>query len=615
MRTRKDHKLERGSFGAALLRYAAGLSAVTGVACYAGAVAWDDVMLTPARQALAVEADPALARTQSAVLETDDWSQSLRTEKFWADRAGAGRKSGASTAASASKPAAVNRDFSGRSGLMTASLPARAPAASSGPASAAAPKGERTDASGWYEGDGGTHRTVCVRLCDGYFWPISFSTDSDHFDRDKKVCEKSCGSPTRLYIHENPGQDVDQMVDLKGQPYSKLRTAHLFRSNYDHGCTCNAHPWEQESKDRHRVYALEAEKRKGSQHAAAELVRLKSTVLAARKAAATGRAAGIETGTLQPPSGKRAEAPGTLVTASFAPLSSPLPAPLQTSATMPLTGTTVTVQSERPQQLAQMTAPVAPPSAMIPAKVLSDAVAPPAAAPNVMPAVAATAPPEPAAGALPARSFAGLPAQLASATVVPTVTLPASPFALPSGAPAVPVAQSAPQAAPQPGPQAGAAPRLQVVAPPIITASNDELGIKAPLAVNTAQLEQVNKPQTSKPEPNLAAKVEAKPEVKSESKPEAKSKSEEPAKRQRAEPRVVEAPTPRPRRADPEPERRAVVVRPSPPPRVVERAPPPQPPRVVAAPKPSPVARPRPQVAAVREDARGWRQRAFDSGR
>ena len=108
----------------------------------------------------------------------------------------------------------------------------------------------------------GAHRTVCVRLCDGYFWPISFATSGENFERDQAVCENSCSSPAKLYVYENPGQESEQMVSLKGQPYTKLSTAFQFRTKLDQSCKCNAHPWEQEAVDRHRKYAEEAEKKK-----------------------------------------------------------------------------------------------------------------------------------------------------------------------------------------------------------------------------------------------------------------------------------------------------------------------------------------------------------------
>ncbi|MEM9355521.1 MAG: DUF2865 domain-containing protein [Pseudomonadota bacterium] len=86
-----------------------------------------------------------------------------------------------------------------------------------------------------------TYRTVCVRLCDGYYFPVSFSTLPNHFGRDANACQSRCAAPTELYFHQNPGQSVDQMVSQQTQrPYSDLKTAFRYRKEYVAGCSCKA---------------------------------------------------------------------------------------------------------------------------------------------------------------------------------------------------------------------------------------------------------------------------------------------------------------------------------------------------------------------------------------
>lgn len=106
----------------------------------------------------------------------------------------------------------------------------------------------------------GTYRTVCVRLCDGFFFPISFATTADRFGADENICRSRCGSPARLYVYPNPGGEPEQMTDLGGQPYAALKSAFLFRTEYVEACTCKPHPWEQEALARHRLYAERAQK-------------------------------------------------------------------------------------------------------------------------------------------------------------------------------------------------------------------------------------------------------------------------------------------------------------------------------------------------------------------
>ena len=131
----------------------------------------------------------------------------------------------------------------------------------------------------------GTYRTLCVRLCDGFYWPISYATTLEHFDRDRRKCESGCGSPVRLYLHRNPGGEIEDMEDLSGRPYSRLKTAFLYRTEYNESCKCKSDPWEQEATDRHRAYALEAAKRRGDKTAAKELDALNAAREAARRQA------------------------------------------------------------------------------------------------------------------------------------------------------------------------------------------------------------------------------------------------------------------------------------------------------------------------------------------
>jgi hypothetical protein len=105
-------------------------------------------------------------------------------------------------------------------------------------------------------GSGGTYRTICVRLCDGYNWPISFATRS--VERDIKLCERSCESPARLYKGERQDTELADMKDESGQYYRDLKTAFLYQAVYDPTCKCKPHPWEQEALDRHARYAVEA---------------------------------------------------------------------------------------------------------------------------------------------------------------------------------------------------------------------------------------------------------------------------------------------------------------------------------------------------------------------
>lgn len=84
-----------------------------------------------------------------------------------------------------------------------------------------------------------TYRTLCVRMCDGYYFPVSFSTLPNHFSRDAEACQSRCAAPATLYYHQNPGAGVEQMVSVAGnEPYTQLKEAFLYRKKYVDGCSC-----------------------------------------------------------------------------------------------------------------------------------------------------------------------------------------------------------------------------------------------------------------------------------------------------------------------------------------------------------------------------------------
>jgi hypothetical protein len=122
-----------------------------------------------------------------------------------------------------------------------------------------------------------------VRLCDGFYWPISFSTTSDQLEADVAACRSSCGSPARLFIHRIPGEGPATMVSLDGLPYTALKSAFLFRTRYDAQCRCQAQPWQEAAKDRHKLFAAAEAAGRGDTAAIAEAMRLKEKVTANRR--------------------------------------------------------------------------------------------------------------------------------------------------------------------------------------------------------------------------------------------------------------------------------------------------------------------------------------------
>jgi hypothetical protein len=104
--------------------------------------------------------------------------------------------------------------------------------------------------------NGGYFRTMCVRLCDGFPIPMSFSTTRSQFARDARRCAQTCPAG-RLFVYRNPGGEMQDMVDLDGRPYRQLATAFLHQSTYVENCTCHGNPWDPEALARHQAYAAQ----------------------------------------------------------------------------------------------------------------------------------------------------------------------------------------------------------------------------------------------------------------------------------------------------------------------------------------------------------------------
>jgi hypothetical protein len=97
------------------------------------------------------------------------------------------------------------------------------------------PPGAENPMLGGYNG----YRTLCVRTCDGYYFPISFATSQSRFAEDEQTCQKLCpATEAVLYSHRNPGEDVAQAVSSSGRVYKDLANAFRYRREFVASCSC-----------------------------------------------------------------------------------------------------------------------------------------------------------------------------------------------------------------------------------------------------------------------------------------------------------------------------------------------------------------------------------------
>jgi hypothetical protein len=81
-------------------------------------------------------------------------------------------------------------------------------------------------------------KAVCVRTCDGGFFPVSFSARRGGFAGLEELCHALCpNAETRLYTYP-PNGDIEQAVGADGTPYKALPNALKFRTKFDSTCTC-----------------------------------------------------------------------------------------------------------------------------------------------------------------------------------------------------------------------------------------------------------------------------------------------------------------------------------------------------------------------------------------
>ena len=134
----------------------------------------------------------------------------------------------------------------------------------------AAPRSEAPDRMGgygygysrWDDGgfqeDNGSYRTMCVRLCDGFYFPISDNVRRERLYRDSHTCARRCDGEARLFYYSRQGGSVETMVDMSGRPYLELPNAFKYRKSLVSGCACKPAPWSPQEAARHAGYAAQA---------------------------------------------------------------------------------------------------------------------------------------------------------------------------------------------------------------------------------------------------------------------------------------------------------------------------------------------------------------------
>jgi hypothetical protein len=186
------------------------------------------------------------------------------------------------------------------------------PGITGGPGDEGLPRRSRGSERGGAEDDGSRsgakYQTMCVRTCDGYYWPVHYPVSRRDFKADADICNSSCGAQAKLYFRPGPGTEAEEMTDLDGNSYGASATAFAYRKGLVNGCACRPMPWSDGERARHEGYALaEAEKalrvaqaEAAKVKAAADAIAAKSVPVAVATVATADADSGSSTDTVDP---------------------------------------------------------------------------------------------------------------------------------------------------------------------------------------------------------------------------------------------------------------------------------------------------------------------------
>jgi hypothetical protein len=85
----------------------------------------------------------------------------------------------------------------------------------------------------------GGSQAVCVRTCDGGFFPLTISARSADEDQLKELCQALCPNTEVSVYTKSPNAAIETAASLgEGASYSEMPNALKFRTSFDAACTC-----------------------------------------------------------------------------------------------------------------------------------------------------------------------------------------------------------------------------------------------------------------------------------------------------------------------------------------------------------------------------------------
>ena len=86
-------------------------------------------------------------------------------------------------------------------------------------------------------------RSVCVRLCDGFFFPIGPLSRQSDWRNQEAACSGLCpDAPTQLFVEPAGSDRIEDATSSNGARYTALPVAFRNRATADNTCTCHHRP-------------------------------------------------------------------------------------------------------------------------------------------------------------------------------------------------------------------------------------------------------------------------------------------------------------------------------------------------------------------------------------
>jgi hypothetical protein len=86
-------------------------------------------------------------------------------------------------------------------------------------------------------GQGGS-MAICVRACDGGFFPVSYSARRANLSELADLCRAQCPNAEVALYTRSPWRDIETALSVDGEPYSEHPNALKFTKSVDPTCSC-----------------------------------------------------------------------------------------------------------------------------------------------------------------------------------------------------------------------------------------------------------------------------------------------------------------------------------------------------------------------------------------